>query len=792
VAVEPGEQLSHYRLIEKIGEGGMGVVYKARDQKLRRDVALKVLPGHLVGDARRRLRFMQEARAAAAVTHTNIATVYEVDEAEGVLFIAMELVEGQTLRRRLGGSALPIPDALSIAGGIADGLARAHAAGVVHRDLKPENVVIESDDHVKLLDFGLAKVVQERKEGPHPSSSQAETTTVGELTVEQSLMGTPTYMSPEQARGEVVDTRSDVFSFGSTLYEMVTGKPPFRGRTFMETLGAVMHAQPTPASQLNPRVPPDLERILEKCLQKDPQQRYQDTRELAAELQTLRRSGARPSRLWGRLALAGALVVLVALVALWVRFKPSVAPSGPRIASLAVLPFASHASEPGKEYLADAMTDLMIATLGSVEELRVIGRFSSMAYKDTSLTREEIGRELNVEALVEGSVMWAGEDFRITVQLIDVETVEQLWARSYQGDLSNILTLQGEVATAIADEIQLTLTPQEQARLRPTRQVDPRAYELYLMGKQLRDRQTPEDWRKAQDFFERAIAIDSTLAEAHAGLARVYGLLAGKDLLPKAETVPKIRAAVRKALELDDMLAEAHGQWALILLWLDWDWPAAEAASRRALELNPNSAEVRQAHAWSLILSGRTDEALHQLEVAREAEPWVEGFMETHAYFLYLAGRHERALELLRRGIDFKPEHPRWYFVRGLIYTHLGDFQQAIEQYRQIRREARMLSDERASLGYAYARAGRTAEAERILDELREESERGEVQVQSYHLAMIAHGLGDEDQAFELLEQAYEHHDVVLPVIAVDPIWDSLRSDPQFDDLIARMGLTVH
>jgi serine/threonine protein kinase len=567
-----GRRLSHFRITAKLGEGGMGVVYRAEDETLRRPVALKVLPPELVANEERRLRFLREARAAAAVTHPNIATVYEVGEAPGesgqgpdIVFIAMELVEGKPLSALIGGRPLPVKGALRIGTEIAEGLARAHKAKVIHRDLKPVNVVIGEDGHAKILDFGLAKLLEPIRGGriaggggrgaggggrgaggaaghggADEDLSRLETLS-GEMTREGRILGTASYMSPEQARGQAVDARSDIFSLGVTLYEMVTGRAPFQGKTATDVLSAVLRDEPAPASRHNDEVPRKLDEVIGKCLRKDPHERYQHADDVAVDLREVRRtaeSGVQavpPRRGISKrtAAIAAGAALLAAGIAAALHFTGrlpvgggrSVSPGEPGSAgidSLAVLPLRNLSGDPEQEYFADGMTEELIATLARIRALRVISSTSAMYYKGKQRPLREIAAELNVDALVEGSVMRSGDRVRVTAQLVEGATDRHLWAQSYERDLRDVLALQADVARAIAAEVEAALTPGEATRLAGTRPVDPEAYAHYLKGRHLYNRLTKQTFTQAIEEFQRAIVGDPGYAPAHARLAMTY------------------------------------------------------------------------------------------------------------------------------------------------------------------------------------------------------------------------------------------------------------------------------
>jgi len=802
--LEPGQTLSHYHLVEKIGQGGMGVVWKARDEKLRRDVALKVLPPDLVQDPERRRRFLHEARAAAAVNHANIATIHDVDEADGQVFIAMEFVEGKSLRVLLAGGPLPIPEAIGIGAQISQGLARAHKAGVVHRDLKPENIIIGPEKEVKILDFGLAKLLEGQAEASSSNLTQAETLTE-EMTREGRILGTPAYMSPEQVRGDPVDTRSDVFSFGGMLYEMVAGRRPFQGRTQADTLAAILNQPAIPPSQSNPEIPARLEQILARCLEKDPLERYRDTEDLAVDLRKLRgttepgvpafRAAQRRATRWP-LALLG-LVAIVVIISGYLRFRPGQpeAPSGTAaIDSLAVIPFVNLSGDSEQDYFADGMTEALIMNLSKIEALTIISRTSAMQYKNTDKSLPLIAQELGVEAIVEGSVLLVNEEVRVTAQLVDASTDRPLWADSYDRDLRNILVLQSEVAQAIAQEIQVTLTPLEQARLASTREVDPAAYEAYIRGRHFAEMGTEEAFGKAVDYFKEAIAIDPDYALAHVGLTGVYVKLWGFGF---RQTLPEMLESANQALEIDDQLGAAYAARG-IARKLNWDWAGAEADLKRALDLSPGHVTSHARYAKFLVAMGHDAEGLAESERARELDPVSPGSNVSAGETMYLARRYNEASEHYRRTAELFPDYFDTYVHLGETLSEEGRHEEAI---RELQRAMTLSGGSRhaaEALGWAYAKAGKRGKALEVLVGLEVDLEtqpgrsgRGSNAGEGdklYKLAWIYVALDEKERALELLEQAHAQHASELYRLKVEPALDDLRADPRFQDLLRRMN----
>jgi TolB-like protein/tetratricopeptide (TPR) repeat protein len=669
--MEPGQTLSHYRLVKKIGEGGMGVVWKALDTRLNRHVAIKVLPTELTADAERRRRFLREARTAAAVTHLNIVTIYEIDEADGVTFIAMELVEGRTLRSMIGGRPLPIPEALRLATGIAEGLARAHGARIVHRDLKPENVIIGADDHPRILDFGLAKLVEQQHDALRSQLSRDETRTE-EMPRAGAVLGTPAYMAPEQARGEVVDARADIFSFGVALYEMVTGRPPFQGRNAIETLGAILHKPAVPASRVNSEVPSRLEDILGKCLEKDANGRYQSSQDLVVDLQRLRRdleSASSPTlaqasearapgrRRWRTALFVGAAVVGGALLVLR-SGRPAPAPAQPVHArsEIAVLPFQNLSAEASHAYFAGGLHGEVLTQLAKVAALKVISRTSVMGYEGTSKPLKVIANELGAGSVVEGNVQVVGNRLRVNVQLIDAATDEHLWAEGYDRTLDDVFAIESDVAQRIVAAVGAALTSAEQGRLQAEPTANAEAYRLYLQGREYWNRPgwLLQDRETAQRLFERALALDPDFALAHATLSQVHGEIFFLGYDPSAARAARQREEADSALRLGPDLPEAHIAAGRVFFQQRRDYRRAVDEFSIALRGSPNDTTALFWLASAQRHIGKWDESLATLEKAAQLDPrdarlFVQGFGATYGRLHRYADAvraYDHALEL--------------------------------------------------------------------------------------------------------------------------------------------------
>ncbi|HUK52695.1 MAG TPA: protein kinase, partial [Candidatus Binatia bacterium] len=593
----PGDRLGPYEILSRLGAGGMGEVYRAHDTRLDRDVALKVLPSARALDEAARNRFRKEALALSKLNHPNIATIFDFNSGDGLDYLVMELVEGESLATRIGSQSLAEKEVAALGAQIADALEEAHEHGVIHRDLKPANVVITPKGRVKVLDFGLARLLR-------PSG---ETDLTVSVTATPAAAGTLPYMAPEQLQGEEADARSDLYALGAVLYEMSTGQRAFREEQPTRLLDSILHRPPVPPRARNERVSAELERIILKCLEKEAARRYQSAKELSVDLRRLAEPSsavaappepelpALKARLWRTPALVGVgllAVVLLGGLVIGLNLDRLRGPAaGAPIRSLAVLPLDNLSHDPTQDYFADGMTEELTADLAQIGALRVISRTSVMQYKGTRKTMPEIGRELNVDALIEGSVLRAGQRVRITAQLLRVAPERHLWAKSYEGDLGDVLSLQSRVAREIADGIQVALTPQDQARLSSSRKVDPEAYEAYLRGRHAWEQANGADLRRSIELYKQALARDPNYALAYAGMADSYTMLSD-FYLPPRDVIPQATEAANKAIALDDSLAQAHSALAAIHFFYDWDWPGAEREWKRAIELNPNFADA--------------------------------------------------------------------------------------------------------------------------------------------------------------------------------------------------------
>lgn len=818
-----GERLNHYEILSYIGAGGMGEIYLAEDTRLDRRVAVKILNEKFSRDEPNLRRFIREAKAASALNHPNILVVHEIGEAGAVHYIVSELVEGKTLRGILNQSALELPEILDISIQIASALTAAHASGIVHRDIKPENVMVRPDGYAKVLDFGLAKLVEQKPIGLEQSTVRQNETEKGVI------LGTVNYMSPEQAQGARVDARSDVFSFGAVLYEMIAGRTPFGADSMSETLANLINAEPLPLSRFAVNVPGEFQRIVSKMLKKDKDERYQTMKDILTDLKSLRETLAFDRRLeqshppgdtkatvnLPEASTAGepnnqtrgtnnaltrqikrhkplAAFVLIALIVGAVGFgyyflsPGNTSLSATSKKSLAVLPFVNASQNPDAEYLSDGITESIINNLSQIGSLRVMSKNSAFRFKQNQTDTRNIASLLGVETLVTGDIRQVGNRLVINVRLIDASDDSQIWGNQYVSSSADIIKTQTEIAQAVAQNLRLKLNSSERQRLAKNYTENNEAYQLYLRGRFHIFRLTPPEVTKGISYFQRAIEIDPNYALAYTGISDGYRSLALGAEMPPNESLSKSKAAANKAIEIDETLTEGYVSLGSNAFW-QWDWNAAENHYKRALELNPNNADLHLFYAHLLSNTGRHAEAIAEVTLARQFDPLFPFGNALEGQFLLHAGRTDEALDRLKKTFDLEPNFWIAHLFASSAYIEKGMYEEAVAEARKASELSPFQTISAAHEAYALAKSGKPGEARIVLNRLLKLS--GERFVPPYHLALIYNGLGEKDETFAWLERAYQEHDPKMAFLKVEPKWNNLRGEPRFQDLMRRMGL---
>jgi serine/threonine protein kinase/tetratricopeptide (TPR) repeat protein len=789
------QTISHFRIIERLGAGGMGVVYKAVDTRLNRAVALKFLPDNMLQDAQALERFRREARAASALNHPGICTIYDIGEQHGRGFIAMEFIDGETLRSHIHGTALPLEETLKLGIQIADALDAAHAQGIIHRDIKPANIFVTKRGQAKVLDFGLAKLVPK---GVAPTGADFGGEVPGSSSIVGIISGTPSYMSPEQVRGDNLDQRTDIFSLGLLLYEMATGRQAFSGGTGGRIIEAVLTRSPVPARSINPDISSRLEQIINKALLKDRDQRYQHAADIRADLQRLERENDTV----GITADEFAPPILRSTTShLHPTGGHTAQNSTPQtgavrservskiIDSLAVLPFENASRDPQNEYLSDGIAGSLINILATVPKLRVIAQSTVFRYKGRPIDPQAVGRELSVRAVLTGRIMQSGGSLRIGTELVDVATGSQLWGAQYDRKPGDIFAIQDEISNEISGKLRLKLTRAEKKRLTKHQTDDAEAYRLYLKGRHHWNRWTEDGFYKAIEYFQQAVEKDPGYALAYTGLADSYVLLGWNSYLPPKEAFPKGKMAAMTALRLDPNLGEAHTPLAAVLWLHDWQWQEAQREFERSLALNPAHPTASHWYAEYLMTMGRHVEAIARIKNSQELDPLSLIISVAIGRDFYMARRYDDALEQLRRTVELDPNYPVTHWVLGLLLRKMGRYELAIDEGEKGVKLSGGSPLMNAALAQTLATAGKREKAIQILDDLTNLTK--QKYVAPYFFAGIHIGLGEDDRAIEYLEKSYEEHSHWLIYLHLDPSMDSLRSNPRFQNLSRRVGLPL-
>lgn len=842
-----GTNLGRYKIHSVLGVGGMGEVYLAHDITLHRPVAIKLLPADFTANIDRLHRFEREAYAASSLNHPNILTIYESGAEDGHHFIATEYIDGESLRQRIERTHMKLHEVLDISIQVASALAAAHAVGIIHRDIKPDNIMVRRDGYVKVLDFGLAKLI-----GQEPSPLSKEASTEIFINTEPGIViGTVSYMSPEQARGwreQQVDGRTDIWSLGCVLYEMVAGRVPFEGKTMSDVIALILHKEPSPLARFAPDVPSELERIVTKALRKEREERYQAIKDLGLDLKSLKQrlefeaelertetpergSDARRTAPNRRGSTAGTAQTGGAGDTRTTSESPTVAASFERpssaeyivgeikhhkraaalilatllltivgvvyfvsnrwsgkasLNSIAVLPFTNTTGDPNAEYLSDGISESLINSLSKLPQLKVIARSSAFKYKGKEIDPQEVAKKLGVRAIVIGRVVQHSDNLIVSAELVDAREGTQVWGERFNRKVSDILAVQEQIAKQISEKLRLQLTGEEQQRLTKRYTDNTEAYQSYLKGRYYFNKTTEDGFNKSIEHFVQAIRVDPNYALAYAGLAdSYYGL--SWSYLPAKEAMPKAREAAQKALEIDDSLAEVHTSLALIKWLYDWDWVGAEREFNRAIEVNPNYAFAHQQLGMYLALMGRFDEGLAELRQAQELEPTSLWINVDLGLGLYLARRYDQAIEQSQKTLAMDANFYIAHWVLGLSYQEKGMYGEALAEFQKTKQfdDAPRIM---AYLGYVYGVSGRRSEAQKILGELDALSKQRNFLPAD--MAKIYIGLGDKDAAFAWLDRAYQERDQNIVWLKANPMFDSLRTDPRFADLLRRVGFT--
>ena len=840
MTLPPETQLGRYQIRSLLGAGGMGEVYLAQDTSLNRKVALKVLPAELASNGDRMRRFKQEATSAASLNHPNIAHIYEIGEANGLNFIAMEYVDGVTLRDRIRNEDEDLSKLLRVLQHVAEGLAKAHDAGIIHRDLKPDNIMITSDGHAKILDFGLAKLIEPQTSS---SSGSEEPTILQQHSTPGLILGTMGYMSPEQAQGKTkeIDHRSDIFSFGCILFEAITGRKAFSGQDQIDVLNKIIREPVASLATYNPAAPADLQRIVRRCLAKDPEQRYQDIKDVAIELKEVRRElqergvdtivpsvssasseaktvlNSDATRVQSQprtadpvsaatrassaefivneikrhkaAALIGIALVLIVGIAATVGIRSYLHARNTEIAveSIAVIPFMNQDKDPNSEWISDGLTESIINNLTQLPNLKVIARSSVFRYKGRETDPIAVGKELGVRAVLTGRLMHRGDTMLISAELIDIRDNKQLWGDQYERKLADMLSVQREIAREITNNLRPTLSGVDQSRMDKQYTANAEAFQLYLKGRFYWNKRTPPDLQRAVPFFQQAIEKDPNYALAYSGLADTYALITAYTNEPAREVMPKAKEAALKALALDDKLAEAHASLGQITAYYDYDFVTAEREYRRAIELNPNYASAHQWLAEHLAAMRRNDEALAEIRRALELDPMSVIMNRIYADILVDGRKLDEAIQQYKRTLELDPNFPTAHYFLGRAYEAKGLYDEAVNEYSVSSQLGTVMAALMAKGNEVYKKSGWNAYVQYNLEQLVEKNPNRKLP--AFVVATFYAKANRKDEAIEWLEKGYEERDFRMTLLSVTFEFDGLRSDPRFRELVRRMGL---